>query len=80
MKTSKLYLAAALISLGAGLDHVDKSDSKHMEFHLIFSSPISDEGEWFYRQTEAWKSRTLMVNAQGFVDAIQKLKEEVHKL
>ncbi len=79
MKTSKLYLAAALISLGAGLDYVNRDDPRHMEFLLIFSSPIADEDEWFEKNREAWDNKTLTVNAQTFVDAIQLLKGEVHK-
>jgi len=80
MKTTKIYLASALISLGAGLGRIDKSDPRHMEFHLTYSSPIADEEEWFERQYRAWDNKTLQVNAQEFVDAIQLLKQEVHKL
>lgn len=80
MKTTKLYLAAALLSLGAGILKIDKSDPRHMEFHLGYSSPIADEDDWFYKQTQAWENKTLLVNAQEFVDAIQTLKSEVHKV
>lgn len=79
MKTSKLYLAATLISLGAGLESVDRSNPRHMEFNLVFSSPAVGEELWFDTQVQAWEERTLLVNAQDFVDAIQKLKAEVHK-
>jgi len=79
MKTTKLYLAAALISLGAGLQKIDKSDPRHMEFHLIFSAPFSAEQDWFDSRMKFWEDRQLTVNAQDFVDAIQKLKSEVHK-
>lgn len=79
MKTTKLYLAAALRSLGAGIKEIDKSDPRHMEFHLIYSSPLADEDDWFYKQKQAWDNKTLTVNAQDFVDAIQELKSEVHK-
>lgn len=79
MKTSKLYLAAALISMGAGLEKVDRSDPRHMQFHLVFASPIMEEDEWFAKQLEAWNHKALVVNAQSFVDAIQQLKTEVHK-
>lgn len=79
MRTTKLYLAASLISLGAGKVGIDRTDPKHMKFILSFSSPIADEDEWFARQTEAWENRTMTVNAQAFVDAIQDLKSEVHK-
>lgn len=81
MKTTKLYLAAVLKALGAGIVEINKSDPRHMEFHLSNASPvIEDEEEWFYQQVRAWENRTLEVNAQEFVDAIQYLKAEVHKL
>lgn len=80
MRTTKLYLAAALQALGAGILKIDKSDPRHMEFHLVNSSPtVEDEDDWFYAQVQKWENRTLVVNAQDFVDAIQHLKSEVHK-
>lgn len=33
-KTQDIYFCAAMLSLGAKLDDTDKSDSKHMKFHL----------------------------------------------
>ena len=78
VKTSKLYLASALISLGAGLRGVDKSDPRHMEFDLTYSSPLSMEDEWFRTKIWAWENRLMQVNAQEFVDAIQQLKGAVH--
>lgn len=80
MDTTKLYLAAALISLGAGVLKIDKSNPRQMKFHLSNSSPIvEDEDEWFYKRTLEWENKSLTVNAQEFVDAIQYLKSEVHK-
>lgn len=79
MRTTKLYLAAALIALGAGLQKIDKSDPRHMEFYLTFSGPFTVEKDWFDSQVKLWESRELNVNAQDYVDAIQKLKGEVHK-
>lgn len=80
MRTTKLYLAAALISLGAGLQKIDKSDPRHMEFYLTFSGPFTAEKDWFDSRVAFWDTRQLNVNAQDYVDAIQKLKSEVHKL
>ncbi len=80
MKTTKLYLAASLISMGAGLRGVDKSDPRHMEFDLVYSSPLMGEDEWFRTKVWSWEQRLMQVNAQEFVDAIQQLKGEVHKL
>jgi hypothetical protein len=79
MRTTKLYLAAALMSLGAGLADVDKSDPRHMEFVLVYSSPVSTEEEWFESRKALWDKRELLVNGQEFVDAIQELKSEVHQ-
>lgn len=80
MHTSKLYLAAALVSLGAGIRTVDKTDPRHMEFQLTYSAPFVAEDEWFDKQIKSWNDRTLMVNAQELVDAIQELKSEVHRV
>jgi len=82
MKTPKMYLAAALMSLGAGLDkqRTDRTDSRRIYFYLTFSSPVvDDEDEWFQKNIKSWEDRTLSVNAQAFVDAIQELKTEVHR-
>ena len=79
MKTTKLDLAAALISHGAGLEKVDRSDPRHMEFHLIFSGPYAPEDEWFKARVALWEKRELLVNVRDYVDAQQKLKSEVHK-
>jgi hypothetical protein len=79
MKTSKMYFAAALMSLGAKKTGVDRTDPRHQKFILSYSLPFADEDEWFAQQEEAWNNRTMQVNAQDFVDAIQTLKIEVHK-
>lgn len=80
MKTSKMYFAAALMSLGAKKTGVDRTDPRHMKFILSYSLPFSDEEEWFVEREREWTERTLQVNAQMFVDAIQELKIDVHKL
>ena len=79
MRTTKLYFAAALVSLGAGLKSVDRSDPRHMEFELTFASPAMNEKEWFDQNAKLWENRELLTNAQDFVDAIQQLKAEVHR-
>lgn len=80
MVTTKLDLAAALISLGAGLDRVDKSNPNQQKFILIFSAPYADEDDWFNARVALWEKRELLVNARDYVDAQQMLKTEVHKL
>jgi len=79
METTDIYLAAALISLGAGLQDVNRSDFRNMRFVLSFSSPIADEREWFDTQTTAWRGRQLLVNARDFADALKELKSEIHR-
>lgn len=80
MRTTKLYLAAALMSMGAGLKQVDRSDPRHMVFELVYASPmIDDEEEWFKIKVNLWEKRELIINGQEFVDKIQELKGEVHK-
>lgn len=79
MKTSKMYLAAALMSLGAKKVGVDRTDPRHMKFILSYSLPFADEDEWFRQRVEEWEAKTLVLNGQMFVDAIQELKVEVHK-
>ena len=38
-KTQDIYFAAAMLSLGARLEDTDKSDSRHMKFHLVLDNP-----------------------------------------
>ena len=79
MKTSKMYLAAALLSLAAGLKTVHRDDPHRMEFELTFAGIHTAEDDWFKSRTDLWEKRELLVNAQDFVDQIQRLKAEVHK-
>lgn len=79
MKTTKLDLASALMSLGANLEEVNRDDPKQMEFVLSFSGPFSAEKDWFDSRTIMWDRRELVVNVRDYVDAQQKLKSEVHR-
>ena len=78
-QTSKLYLAAALMSAGAGLKSIDRTNPKRMEFMLSYTSPLAEESEWFRNKIMEWDSQKLYVNAQNFVTNIQTLISEVHK-
>lgn len=84
MKTKDIYLAAAMIALGAKHESTDKTDPRHMEFK--FAAPTAFQtGELAkipapsLEQIESeWLNGTLMVNAIAFKDAIQRLKGIVH--
>ena len=83
-KTSDIYLAAALLSLGAKLENTNKDDPRHMEFE--FSSPsdfqtgaLRDLTEKSLDDLESqWVNRTLSVNAFDFAEAIKRMKSIVH--
>jgi len=75
--TTDIYLAASLMSLGATLESVDKSDPRHMVFEL----DNSDTGN-LDSNMDLWENQyvngVLMVNAFKFKDSIQRLKSVVH--
>lgn len=83
--TTDIYLAAAMLSLGARLDGVDKSDPRHMEFTIIakdtkfesnnLPTPEPMDLESIEKQ---WVNGTLMINAVSFKDAIQRMKSVIH--
>lgn len=79
MKTSKMNLAAALLSLGAGLKKVHRDNPNRMEFELVFAGIHTSEEDWFNSRVDLWEKRELLVNAQDFADQLQRLKAEVHK-
>lgn len=95
LQTKSMWLAAALISKGAELVHTDKTDPRHMEFHLIqvqpeFSSEIlkkAAENSQLVPKIPAlsdyenqWANGSLMVNAAKYADAIQRLKSVIHSV
>ena len=89
IKTTDIYLCAALLALGAKLEGVDKSDPRHMQFTVIsnvpkFESPILADAvkdlavlDLDYYENE-WANGTLMINATYFKDAIQRMKSVIH--
>jgi hypothetical protein len=84
--TSDIYFAAALSALGAVLDDVDKSDSKHMKFTF---TPRTAES-FAAKETAAiatqdldfiekqWVNETLILNAVRYAEALKRLKSVVH--
>ena len=74
-KTKDLYFAAALITCGAELDHVDKSEPRHMEF--CFKS--TEDTELTLDEIELqWANGTLVVGATSYAEAIKRIKSVVH--
>ena len=67
--TKDIYLAAALIALGAQYDGADKTEPRHMEFRLL-----SDETDFDDVHTK-WVNGTLSGNFIGFKNALQQFKE-----
>ena len=84
--TSDIYLAAALLSLGARLDDVDKSDTRHMKFTLVSTAPPFESSHLqkacldLEDPENAWANGSHMVNATNFKDAIQRMKSVIHSI
>ena len=84
--TSDIYLTSALLSLGARLDDVDRSDTRHMKFTVVSTVP-SFESSHLQKACldledleNAWANGSLMVNATQFKDAIQRMKSVIHSV
>ena len=83
--TSDIYLAAALLSLGARLDGVDRSDP-HMKFTVVSTAPPFESSHLqkacldLEDPENAWANGSLMVNATQFKDAIQRMKSVIHSV
>lgn len=92
LKTTDIYLAAALMSLGAKLDNVDREDPRHMEFQMMlepvkFESPVltnavnapdPEKALTLLEYEKCWMNGELMVNAVKFAEAIKRMKSVVH--
>lgn len=92
MKTSDVYLAAALLSLGYTLDRVNRADPRHMEFYFLDKKRmplqegrlIDDAGnkvlsENFIEDVELmWVHKSLRVNAFDYSEAIKRMKSIIH--
>ena len=83
MQTKDIYLAAALLSLGAVYEGADRTDPKHMQFRFsprnaqsdaIPSVAVQDLGA-----IEAqWVNGTLTVNGPKYAESIKRMKSIVH--
>lgn len=88
--TSDIYFAASLLSLGAQIENVDRTDSRHMKFTITFEptiykfkSPDLPElttsgpmGIEYYENL--WDTGSLFVNAVRFKHAFQKMQSLIH--
>jgi hypothetical protein len=72
-RTTNIYLAAALISLGAPLSDMDRQDKRHQVFIL------SGELDFDEKETE-WYENRLCGNLCKNRDALQQLKSKIHSL
>ena len=70
-KTTNIYLAAAMLSLGAELEDIDYSDRRHQVF-------ILGGRQDFAAIERAWFASTLNGNLVRYKDALQKLKSKIH--
>jgi hypothetical protein len=83
--TTDIYLAAAMLALGAELSNTDKEDPRHMVFTFEVNTPDDAEGvsnsskaldlDWVENH---WTNGSLLVNATEYADAIRRMKSNVH--
>lgn len=89
MRTSDVYLSAALLALGYKLVATDRKDPRHMvfEFDVEPATDIVDNLGSVKRDKEkhnlsvvetAWVNRTLSVNAFDFAESIKRMKSLIH--
>jgi len=83
--TSTIYLAAAVMALGAEYVRTDKSDARRMVFYFTIPEDKAGLEKYFgnlkfdFDSIEAqWTNATLNVNAVRFSESIQRLKSIVH--
>jgi len=82
-KTTDIYFAAALLSLGAKLESTNKDDPRHMEFEFSVNHALDDiqvQAPDLDVLENKWVNRTLQVNAFEFAEAIKRMKSLVHSL
>lgn len=83
--TSSIYLAAAVMALGAEYDSTDKTETRKMIFYFVIPEDKADVEKYFgnlrfdFESVErAWTNRSLMVNASRYSESIQALKSVIH--
>ena len=76
MNTRNIYEVSALLSCGAPVIKVNRSDKQHQEFTLCYDG--DEEHPKLQELQLAFQSDTLMVNATKFAEAIRKMKSIIH--
>lgn len=92
--TTDIYLASALLALGAKIESTDKSDPRHVKFTLNLVAPIYSFQSTLLPDASSvsvnsatngieyyenlWANGTLMINAVAFKNAIQQMKSVIH--
>lgn len=82
-KTKDIYLAAVMLALGAKLDHTDKSDPRHQEFHFSEyegKGPVDEllHSVDFEKVELDYANAKLEINAVKFKEALQRMKSIIH--
>lgn len=82
MKTSDVYLSAALLALGYKLNEIDRTDPRHMIFSFVGNVTSGELGNLAVKSLEfverEWANRSLTVNAFDFAEAIKRMKSLIH--
>lgn len=83
-KTTDIYFASALSALGAKLENVDKSDTRHMIFEFsprtaqLASGALEVPAQDLDYLEREWANKTLLLNGVEYAEAIKRLKSVVH--
>lgn len=79
MKTSDVYLSAALLSLGYKLVNVNRTDPRHMVFEFEMPELKENEVMLDIQSIETvWANRELQGNLFDFSEAIKRMKSIIH--
>jgi hypothetical protein len=86
MKTSDVYLGAALLTLGFVLVNIDRSDPRHMIFSFSVPDPKSNLGnvevekdKYNLEQVEnQWANKHLIGNLFEMGESIKRMKSLIH--
>jgi hypothetical protein len=83
-KTSDIYLAGALLSLGAKLEEVNRDDLRHMIFVFIPKPAQEHPKDVTFDNVDLrdlekhWYNRNLIVNAFDYAEAMKRMKSIIH--
>ena len=82
MRTSDVYLSAALLALGYKLESINRKDPRHIvfEFAVPTGGNLGDTVKMYSLSAieTMWANRTLTVNAFDFAEAIKRMKSLIH--